>query len=165
MNYFCVCSIFPFYLYFRFIKRISPRNVEIPPWYGRWLLLEVQTSFKLYRKPHTFSKPFFFYSCVVKNVMFYINWRNVQRKYVVNNVDIKYVKFKGTMTKWPVQKPTHRTTQKHVEHYDVTDRKNYVFVFFGLLFFILFFIYNFLNEFSKKCWVTALVRSITFIGS
>ena len=25
------------------------------------------------------------------------------------------------MTKWPVQKPTHRTTQKHVEHLDVTD--------------------------------------------
>jgi len=23
--------------------------------------------------------------------------------------------------KWPVQKPTHRTTQKHVEHLDVTD--------------------------------------------
>jgi len=33
----------------------------------------------------------------------------------------RYVKFKGTMTKWPVQKPTHRTTQKHVEHHDVTD--------------------------------------------
>jgi len=24
------------------------------------------------------------------------------------------------MTKWPVQKPTHRTTQKHVEHEDPT---------------------------------------------
>ena len=24
----------------------------------------------------------------------------------------RYVKFNGTMTKWPVQKPTHRTTQK-----------------------------------------------------
>ena len=32
-----------------------------------------------------------------------------------------YVKFKGTMTKWHVQKPTHRTTQKHVEHKDATD--------------------------------------------
>ena len=30
----------------------------------------------------------------------------------------KYVKFKGTITKWPVQTPTHRTTQKHVEHHD-----------------------------------------------
>jgi len=57
-----------------------------------------------------------------------INWRDVQRKW------------RGTMTKRPVQKPTHRTTQTHV------------------------FIYNFLNDFSKKCWVTALVLSMTFIG-
>ena len=33
----------------------------------------------------------------------------------------RYVKCKGTMTKWPVQKPTHRTTRKHVKHYDATD--------------------------------------------
>jgi len=33
----------------------------------------------------------------------------------------RYVKFKGTMTKWPVQKLTHRTTQKHVQHHDATD--------------------------------------------
>jgi len=32
-----------------------------------------------------------------------------------------YVKFKGTMTKWPVQTSTHRTTQKHVENHDATD--------------------------------------------
>jgi len=32
----------------------------------------------------------------------------------------RYVKFKDTMTKWPVQQPTHRTTQKHVEHQDAT---------------------------------------------
>jgi len=31
--------------------------------------------------------------------------------------------------------------------------------------FIFFFIDYFLNEFSKKYWVTALVRSMTFIGS
>ena len=31
------------------------------------------------------------------------------------------VKFKGTMTKWPVQKLTHRTTQKHAQHHDATD--------------------------------------------
>jgi len=33
--------------------------------------------------------------------------------------------FKGTMTKWPVQNPTHRMTQKHVhvEHHDATDIK------------------------------------------
>jgi len=33
----------------------------------------------------------------------------------------RYVKFKGTMTKWPVQKLTHRTTQKHAQHHDTTD--------------------------------------------
>jgi len=39
----------------------------------------------------------------------------------------RYVKFKDAMTKWPVQKPTHRTTQKHVEHQDTTDiLKNYL---------------------------------------
>jgi len=27
------------------------------------------------------------------------------------------------MTKWPVQKLTHRTTQKHVKHHDATDIK------------------------------------------
>ena len=27
----------------------------------------------------------------------------------------------GTMTKWPVHKQTHRTTQKHVAHQDATD--------------------------------------------
>ena len=32
----------------------------------------------------------------------------------------KYVKLKGIMTKWPVQKLTHRTTQKHVQYHDAT---------------------------------------------
>jgi len=32
-----------------------------------------------------------------------------------------YVKFKGTITKWPVQKLTYITTQKHVQHHDATD--------------------------------------------
>jgi len=27
------------------------------------------------------------------------------------------------MTKWPVQKQTHRTPQKHVEHHDTTDNR------------------------------------------
>jgi len=36
------------------------------------------------------------------------------------------------MTKWPVQKPTHRTTQKHAEHQDAADiQKTPIFVFFG----------------------------------
>ena len=36
------------------------------------------------------------------------------------------------MTKWPVQKPTQRTTQKHVEHQDATDiQKNTLFLRFS----------------------------------
>jgi len=62
------------------------------------------------------------------------------------------------MTKWPIQKQTHRTTHKHVEHQGATDiQKKLV-----LLFFILFIIL--LNNFSNKCRVTALVRSMPFIG-
>ena len=51
----------------------------------------------------------------------------------------RYVKFKGTMTKWPVQNLTHRTTQ-NTYHHDATDilKKK-----------IIFFIYIFLNELSK----------------
>jgi len=54
-------------------------------------------------------------------------------------------------------KNTHNIMTQH------TFRRNYIFVFSD--FFIFFFIYNFLNEFSKKYWVTALVRSMTFIES
>jgi len=43
--------------------------------------------------------------------------------------------------------------------------KNYFLCFSDFsFFFFFFFIYNFLNDFSKKCWVTALERSMTFIG-
>jgi len=60
------------------------------------------------------------------------------------------IKFKGTMTKWPVQKLTHKTTQKHLQHQQ-TFGKNYIFVFFCFLFlFIFFFLYNFLNEFPRN---------------
>jgi len=38
-----------------------------------------------------------------------------------SNIECRYVKFKGTVTKWPVQKPTHRTTHKHEEHHDATN--------------------------------------------
>ena len=51
----------------------------------------------------------------------------MQRKNVVNNVN-----FKGTMTKWPVQKQTHRIAQKHTEHQDATDIKNTIFVCFRI---------------------------------
>jgi len=44
-----------------------------------------------------------------------INWKDVQIKNVVNNVDM------SSLTKWPVQNLTHRTTQKHVQHHAATD--------------------------------------------
>jgi len=34
------------------------------------------------------------------------------------------------MTKWPVQKPTHRTTQKYVEHDDATDIQKKKLIYF-----------------------------------
>ena len=39
------------------------------------------------------------------------------------------------MTKWPVQKLTHRTTQKRVQYHGATDikKKNYIFVFYVLI--------------------------------
>jgi len=33
----------------------------------------------------------------------------------------RYVMFKGTMTKWPVQKLAQGTTQKLLQHHDATD--------------------------------------------
>jgi len=33
----------------------------------------------------------------------------------------RYAKFKGTLTKWPVQKQTHRIAQIHAEHHGATD--------------------------------------------
>jgi len=47
-----------------------------------------------------------------------INWSEVQKECCKQ---CRHVKYKGTMTKWPVQKTTHRTTQKHVETQDATD--------------------------------------------
>jgi len=52
----------------------------------------------------------------------------------------RHVKFKDTMTKWPVHKQTHRTTQKHVEHHDATDIKNNIFLCFS----------DFYTYFNKK---------------
>jgi len=68
------------------------------------------------------------------------------------------------MSKWPVQKPTHIKTKEHVEHQDATDIKKQPNFFSGLSDFFFFFMYIFLNDFSKKCWVTALVRPMTVIG-
>jgi len=40
---------------------------------------------------------------------FYVNWRDVQRKHVADKAD--RVTFKGTITKWHVQKQKCRTVQ------------------------------------------------------
>jgi len=41
------------------------------------------------------------------------------------------------MKKWPVQKPKHRTTQKHEEHHDATNIKKLVFAVFGFFLFLI----------------------------
>jgi len=43
----------------------------------------------------------------------------------------RHVNFKGTMTKWPVHRKTHRTTQKHAEHTKTqqTFRRNFFLCF------------------------------------
>ena len=87
----------------------------------------------------------------------HINWRDVQRKNIVNNVDMSSLR-----TPWQNGPYKNQHTERHKNTKNTmtqqTLRKCYWFVFFG-------FLYNFLNEFSKKCWVTALIRSMTFIGS
>jgi len=40
--------------------------------------------------------------------LYNVNWRDVRRKNIVNNVDRVY---KGTMTTWPIQKQTLTTAQ------------------------------------------------------
>ena len=42
------------YLYCIYIKMISPRNVELPLWYGQWLAWGFKPVLS-YSKPHTFS--------------------------------------------------------------------------------------------------------------
>jgi len=73
----------------------------------------------------------------------------------------RHVKFKGTRTKWPVQKT--QNSAKHAEHENVTDIQNELFFCVFLIFLFKFCIYDFLNDFAKKYWLTALVRSMNFI--
>jgi len=56
-------------------------------------------------------------NCFLNN--YYINWRDVQSKNGVNNIDMSSLR-----TPWqngPYKKQTQRTTQKHVENQDATD--------------------------------------------
>jgi len=72
------------------------------------------------------------------------------------------VKFMGTMTKWPVQKHTEhhktRSIQRRNIHKEIT-----IFCVFRFFWF-LFSIFNYLKDFSRKCWITASVRSMKNIG-
>ena len=88
-----------------------------------------------------------------------INWRYVQRKNVVNNVD---------MSRWGASWQNGPYKNKHTEQHKNTQNtktqqklKNFIYLFYGFFLFILAFSDNFLNYFSKICVVTALVRSMT----
>jgi len=72
------------------------------------------------------------------------------------------VKFMGTMTKCPVQKHTehHKTRSKQGRNRHKEKTIICVFRFFCFLFSI----FNYLKDFSRKCWITALVRSMKIIG-
>ena len=81
-----------------------------------------------------------------------INWRDVQRKNVVINVDMPSLR-----ASWP-KTTTNRTTQKHVEHQDATNiQKKTLFVFFGVIVIIIL-IYNFWNK--PKCKMCLLSESV-----
>ena len=72
------------------------------------------------------------------------------------------VKFMDTMTKWPVQKHTehHKTRSKQGRN-----RQKEITIFCVFRFFcFLFSIFNYFKDFSRKCWITALVRSMKIIG-
>ena len=72
-------------------------------------------------------------------ITFNINWRDVQRKNVANNVDM--ISLRAPWQNGLYEKKN-RTTQKHVEHQDATDiqKKN----IFGLLFFFRIFLFVFI---------------------
>jgi len=64
-----------------------------------------------------------------------------------------------------VRTKTHRTKQNtDYTKTQQTLRNNYFCVFRIFLLFFLFSIFNYLKDFSKKCWITALVRSMKNIG-
>ena len=87
--------------------------------------------------------------------------RSSKKTNVVNNVDMS--SFKAPWQNDPY-------TETHTEQYktrrtprrNIHSEKNYFWCVFSDFYSI--FIYNSLNDFSKKCWVTAFVRSMTHSG-
>jgi len=67
------------------------------------------------------------------------NWRDIQRKNFVNNVDMSRLR-----APWQNGLYKNYHTERHKNTYNTltqqTFRNNYIFVFFGFLFFIFFFI-------------------------
>jgi len=95
---------------------------------------------------------------LVSAILHHISWLRLLPKSYLSSFQpysLCSSSFKGTMTQWPIQKPTHNNTKtrrtpwrnRHLEE------KN-IFVFRIL------YIYNFFNDFYKKCFITALVRSM-----
>ena len=102
---------------------------------------------------YLFRKWHFHYKCVGKHSRscWYYKLKRCSNKECCKQC--RYVMYKGTVTKRPVQKLTQRTTQNS---YNImtqqTFRQTIFLCFSDFSFFIFFFIDNFLNEFSKKCW-------------
>ena len=98
----------------------------------------------------------------MKNNLWNINWSYGQKQNVVNNVDMSSIRAPWKngpyKNKHTGQHKTHRTQRRNIH-----SENNYLFFIFGCFYFD-FFIDDFLNNLSRKCWVTALVRSMTFIG-
>ena len=89
-----------------------------------------------------------------------MNWKDFQRRNVVYTVDMSSLRAPWQNGPYKIQHTEqHKTrrTPRRSRHLE----KNLVLVFFWFFYFL--FIYNVLNYFFKKCWDTALVRSMTFI--
>jgi len=74
----------------------------------------------------------------------------------------RHVKFKGTMTKWPVYKQTHRTTQKRLKHQDATDiqKQNY---FCWVFIFHFSFYFNFIQNYNAIVILKQMFKINSFI--
>jgi len=60
------------------------------------------------------------------------------------------------MTKWPIQKQTHRTEQKHAEHQDATDIENKLFLCFSDFYF--FILYSYMISPKKMSYCLGTVK-------
>jgi len=120
-----------------------------------------QNTFKENRWAQRLTNEWFQCKCQITTVAVKkYKWRRCSKKKCCKQCG--QVKFMGTMTKWPIQKHTehHKTRSKQGRnrHKEIT-----IFCVFRFFCF-LFSIFNYLKDFSRKCWITALVRSMKIIG-